>query len=199
MIRRGRALRHHASRYLMVLCVLPVALFAAAGRANYHIDPSSSEAMFRVRLFWVDKVNGHFTRVDGEVAPGPLPASWVVNATIPVDSVTMPSSRMRQWVLAPSFFDAQRHPTIHFVSNPFGQDELDRGGTLSGYLTLRGITAPIHFAVQPAHCTASTLQPCRILLRGNLQRSTFGMTSDRVALSDSVDLNLSITLQREIR
>jgi hypothetical protein len=37
------------------------------------------------------------------------------------------------------------------------------------------------------------------VLRGSLQRSTFGMTSDRVALSDNVDLNLSITLQPENR
>lgn len=183
----------------MGLWLLPATLSAATGSIDYHIDPASSQAMFRVRVFWLEKVKGHFTRVDGDVAPGPDRDSWVVNATIPVDSVTMPSSRLRQWVLAPSFFDAQHHPIIHFVSDPFARDELDRGGTLTGYLTLRGVTAPVQFAVQPAHCNASTPEPCRIMLRGNLQRSTFGMTSDRVALSDSVDLNLSITLQREIR
>lgn len=183
----------------MVLWLLPAVLSAATAQANYYIDPDASQAMFRVRLFWLDRVKGHFTRVDGDVAPGPRPDSWVVDATIPVDSVTMSTSLLRQWVLAPSFFDAQHHPVIHFVSNPFEQDELDRGGTLTGYLTLRGVTAPIHFAVDPAHCTQFTTASCTIVLRGNLRRSTFGMTSDRVALSDSVDLNLSITLQRGTR
>jgi hypothetical protein len=37
------------------------------------------------------------------------------------------------------------------------------------------------------------------MLHGNLRRSVFGMTADHLALSDSVDLNLSITLQRESR
>lgn len=183
----------------MVLGLLMLPLLAAANGTDYRIDPASSEAMFRVRLFWVDKVNGEFTHVDGAVVPGPRPDSWVVNATIPVDSVSMPSTRMRQLLLAPSFFDVRHHPTIHFVSNPIAQAELDHGGALTGYLTLRGITAPIRFAVEPVQCRRLVMTPCRIVLRGILQRSTFGMTSDRLALSDSVDLNLNITLQPETR
>jgi polyisoprenoid-binding protein YceI len=171
----------------------------AASETDYRIDPSTSQATFKVRLLWLDHVNGDFTEVMGDVVPGPQPDSWVVDATIAVDSVAMSSNRMRQWVLAPSFFDAGEYPTIHFVSNPIAQGELDRGGTLSGYLTLRGVTAPIQFDVQPVHCQTLAPTPCRISLRGNLQRSTFGMTSDRLAVSDSVDLNLSITLQRENR
>ena len=194
------ALWKQASR-LVFLLLLPAPLCAIASQADYHIEPDASQAVFRVRLFWLDYVSGLFTHVDGDVAPGPHPDSWVVNATIPVDSVTMSSSRMRQWLLAPSFFDAERHPTIHFVSNPVALTELDHGGTLTGYLTLRGVTAPIHFAVEPEHCTEEhdVTTPCRIVLRGNLHRSTYGMTSDRLAISDSVDLNLSITLQRETR
>ena len=194
-----RALRYYASRHLAFLLLLSP-LLAAAGQTDFHIDPDASQAVFQVRLFWLDNVNGHFTHVNGDVVPGPHPDSWVVDATIPVNSVAMPSSRMRQWVLAPSFFDVEHHPTIHFVSSPVALAELDHGGTLTGYLTLRGVTAPIHFAVEPAHCTANfTATPCKIVLRGNLRRSTFGMTSDRLAISDSVDLNLSITLQRETR
>lgn len=186
-------------RLLALLLLLPSPLFAAAGPAGYRINPDASEATFQVRLFWLDNVNGHFTHVDGDLAPGPQPESWIVNATIPVNSVSMTSSRMRKMVLAPSFFDAEHHPVIHFVSNPVAQSELTGGGTLTGYLTLRGITAPIQFAMEPERCEQLSAAPCKILLRGNLQRSTFGMTSNRVALSDRVDLNLSITLQRETR
>ncbi|WP_284319755.1 YceI family protein [Dyella acidisoli] len=199
MKRNASVLQRDTTWHLAFLLLFPLSLLAATNKTDFRIDPDTSQAMFRVRLLWLESVNGHFTHVDGDLAPGPNPGSWVVNATIPVDSVAMPTSRMRQWVLAPSFFDAQHHPTIHFVSNPIAQNELDDGGTLTGYLTLRGVTAPIHFALQPAHCAQLAPAPCRILLRGNLQRSTFGMTSNRLALSDSVDLNLSITLQRETR
>jgi polyisoprenoid-binding protein YceI len=187
-------------RYLifLLLLLLPLPLLAATG-TDYRIDSSSSEAIFRVRLFWVDNVSGEFTHVDGDVARGPGSDSWIVDASIPVQSVAMPSTRMRKWLLAPSFFDAQHHPTIHFVSNPVALTQLDEGGTLTGYLTLRGVTAPIHFAVEPVHCGQPATTPCKILLRGMLQRSTFGMTSDRLAISDSVDLNLSITLQAQTR
>lgn len=194
------SLQHHATWQLaLLLLLLPLSLLAATSKNDYRIDPDASLAVFRVRLLWLDNIYGQFTHVDGDVAPGPRPGSWVVSATIPVDTVSMTSSRMRQWVLAPSFFDAQHHPIIRFVSNPIAQTELDRGGTLTGYLTLRGVTAPVHFAMEPAHCAPRAPAPCRLLLRGNVQRSTFGMTSHRAALSDSVDLNLSITLQHETR
>ena len=183
----------------MALLLLLLPLLAAANGTDYRIDPARSEAMFRVRLFWVDKVNGEFTHVDGDVVPGPQPDSWVVNASIPVDSVSMSSTHMRQLLLAPSFFDVRHHPTIRFVSNPIAQAELDRGGALTGHLTVRGVTAPIRFAMEPVQCQQLVMTPCRIVLRGMLQRSTFGMTADRLALSDSVDLNLDITLQPETR
>jgi polyisoprenoid-binding protein YceI len=179
---------------LLFLLLLPLA-YAAASDGDYRIDPAASQAAFQVHVFWLESVHGHFSQVVGDVVPGPRPDSWVVNADIPVDSVAMPSSRLRRWVLAPSFFDASHHPTIHFVSDPFGQAQLDQGGTLTGYITLRGVTAPVQFDVQPAHCEHPALAPCRIQLSGRVHRSTFGMTSDRLALSDSVDLNLSITLQ----
>ncbi|RDS79629.1 YceI family protein [Dyella monticola] len=186
-------------RIVPLLLWLPLPLLAANSDTDYRIDPGASQAAFHLRVFWVDSVNGHFTHVDGDMLPGPHPASWVVNATIPVDSVAMSSTHLRQWVLDRSFFDAKDHPTIHFVSDPIAQSALDDGGTLTGYLTLRGITAPIRFAVEPMHCEQSVSAPCTIVLHGDLHRSTFGMTSDRVALSDSVQLNLSITLQRETR
>lgn len=182
---------------LLCLCVLPALL--AAHETDYRIDPAASQASFQVRVLWLEHVGGNFTQVAGSVVPGPDPDSLVVDAVIPVESVSMPSSRIRQWVLAPAFFDAEHHPQIHFVSDPVAQAELDSGGILTGNLTLRGVTAPIHFAVQPAHCDQLAPMPCRIMLQGRLRRSTFGMTSDRLALSDSVDLNLSITLQRENR
>jgi polyisoprenoid-binding protein YceI len=181
----------------LLFVVLPAC--AAASETDYRIDPAASQAAFQVRLLWLEHINGNFTQVIGEVVPGPHGDSWVVDATIPVDSVSMPTKRIRRWVLAPDFFDAGHHPTIHFVSDPIAQAELDHGGTLTGYLTLRGVTAPIQFAVQPIQCEQLPLSSCRILLHGSLQRSAFGMTSDRLALSDSVDLNLSITLQRESR
>jgi polyisoprenoid-binding protein YceI len=190
------ALQPYVARHLAFLLLIPLVLWAGPHDNDYRIDSSCSEAMFRVRLFWLDKVNGAFTHVDGDVVSGPRPDSWVVNATIPVDSVTLPSTRMRQLLLAPSFFDVEHHPTIHFVSDPIAQQDLEHGGTLTGYITLRGVTAPIHFNMQPAQCEQSEATPCRrIVLRGMLQRSTFGMTSDRLALSDNVDLNLNITLQ----
>jgi polyisoprenoid-binding protein YceI len=186
-------------RRLALLALLFFASSATASETDYRIDPLASQATFEVRVLWLEHVDGHFTQIAGDVVPGPGHDSWVVDATISVDSVAMPTSRMRRWVMAPAFFDASHHPLIHFVSNPISQADLDKGGTLTGYLTMRGVTAPIQFAVDPVHCEETSADPCKIMLHGNLQRSAFGMNTDLLALSDSVVLNLSITLQRENR
>jgi polyisoprenoid-binding protein YceI len=97
-------------------------------------------------------------------------------------------------VLAPEFFDAADYPDIRFVSDPLPQAVLERGGPLPGRLSLRGVTAPVSFTLHPLHCEGAPPAPCRIALNGALQRSGFGMTAHRTALSDQVELSLTIAL-----
>ena len=66
---------------------------------------------------------------------------------------------------------------------------------LEGELTLRGITQPMRFELQPSHCTPTVLQTCLIEARGSLSRSAFGMNAHRTALSDQVQLGLLIALE----
>ena len=103
---------YRALRQFMFLSLLWLPTLAAASETDYHIDPATSQVTFQVRLLWLDHVDGNFTQVIGNLLPGPRPDSWVVDATIPVASVSMTSTRMRQWLLAPAFFDAGHHPKI---------------------------------------------------------------------------------------
>ena len=177
---------------LFLCCLLPA--LAAATVPDYRFDAASSHANFRVRLFWLDKIDGHFPQVTGTVLPDAQGDRFVVDATIDVNSITMDSKRLRQWVLSREFFDAAAHPQIHFVSDALPRQVLEHGGELTGALTLRGITAPIRFELQPEHCT-TLATPCALMLNGRLQRSRFGMTADRLSLSDEVSLELAITLR----
>ena len=118
----------------------------------------------------------------------------MVDARITVDSIQMGSERIRRWVLAPEFFDVEHYPTIHFVSEPITLATLEKGGDLEGTLTLRGVARPAHFELLPSPCPLHEPQQCAIAVRGTIQRSDFGMTGHRAALSDKVELGLSISL-----
>ncbi|HET6433003.1 YceI family protein [Dyella sp.] len=177
-----------------LLLVLMLLACASVRGADYRIDTARSHAEFSVRLLWVRQINGRFTEIHGEVTLSPLRDSAVVEATVAVDSVAMASARLRRWVLDPEFFDVRRFPQIHFVSAPLAVRSLDRGGELPGWLTMRGVTRPVQFRLEPASCTLARGSVCRIEVRGSVHRSDYGMDGHSTAVSDTVQLGLLITL-----
>jgi polyisoprenoid-binding protein YceI len=165
-----------------------------AHAADYRIDPEHSHADFGVKLFWLSQIKGRFEEIDGDVTLSSLHDTATVDARITVDSIQMSSDRVRRWVLAPEFFDASRFPSIHFVSEPISLAMLEKGGDLDGTLTLRGITRPAHFEVLPSPCPLKAPHQCVISVRGTIQRSDFGMSAHRTAISDQVQLGMMISL-----
>lgn len=177
------------------LLLILLLIVAPLRGADYRIDSAHSHAEFGIRLLWVHQIHGHFADIHGEVTLNPLRDSVVVEATLNVDSVQMSSARLRRWVLDPEFFDARRYPTIHFTSAPLSVGSLDQGGALPGWLTLRGVTRPVRFQLEPADCTLRPGAICHIEVRGVIRRNEFGMNSHHTALSNDVALGLLITLQ----
>ena len=165
---------------------------APAHGTSWHIASARSHVDFDVRLLWLHRIRGRFEQVSGAVQPQP-DGRVVVNARIATDSLSMNSPRLRRWVLDEEFFDAAHYPTLRFVSLPLARSTLDDGGTLDGRLTLRGVTHPVRFQLQPARCTADA---CTIEAHGQLQRRDFGMQSHHTVLSDRVGLALSIAIVR---
>ncbi|MFC4765425.1 YceI family protein [Dyella koreensis] len=184
-------MRFRFTGWLLTPCLLATSLLHAA---DYRIDPLRSYADFGVRLLWLSQVEGRFERIDGEVTLSAQHDMALVDARIAVDSIRMDSDRFRRWVLAPEFFDLQHYPAIHFVSEPVPLRSLQQGGELFGALTMRGVTRPAHFELLPSHCPLDAPQQCKIELRGTVQRSDFGMTGHRTALSDQVSLGLLIAI-----
>jgi polyisoprenoid-binding protein YceI len=176
---------------------LALALLAArpAGAADYRIDMNRSHAEFGVRLLWLRQISGRFEQIAGEVSLNRARDSAVVDARIAVGSVIMSSERFRRWVLAPEFFDVEQHPTIHFVSEPIPLTALGQGGELHGWLTLRGITRPARFELQAAHCRPEAPEQCVLEVHGRIKRSDFGMDSHSTAISDRVELGMTVTLE----
>lgn len=162
--------------------------------ADYRIDPIQSHADFGVRLLWLTTISGRFDNIQGDITLSATRDAAVVDARIEVNSIRMSSERFRRWVLAPEFFDAEQYPTIHFVSEPVLIDSLQEGGELFGSLTIRGITRPAHFQLVSAPCVRGKPYECEIVVRGTIQRSDFGMTGHRTALSDNVELGMTIRL-----
>jgi polyisoprenoid-binding protein YceI len=172
-----------------------LALAATAPRAeDFRIAETRSHADFGVRLLWLHTISGRFTAIHGDVYVDHQGLA-TVDVNIDLNSVVMDSTRFRRWVLAPEFFDAQRHPTARFLSDPLPFYRLASGGSLDGQLSLRGVVRPIHLELLSADCVRIRPGNCVIEARGALSRGDFGMTSHGATLSDQVKLDLSIALE----
>lgn len=81
------------------------------------VDPAASSAEFRVPHFWgLVKVKGHFDRFDGWLEvddDGPRRLELVIDAT----SVSTGNRKRGEHLRGADFFDAERHPEVHFVSS----------------------------------------------------------------------------------
>jgi polyisoprenoid-binding protein YceI len=170
-------------------------LASPAIAADLRIDPVRSKADFSVRLLWVTSVTGHFEGIRGDLTTDPATATAVVRADIDTESIRMESARLRRWVLAPEFFDAEHHPTIHFVSQPTSITLLSHGGDVAGELTMRGVTRPVTFRLMANSCQPEAMAGCVLQLQGIIDRTEFGMLGRRGALSDRVNLGMAIVIE----
>lgn len=183
-------MRHLLSAIALLLSAAPLPLSAA----DLRIDPVRSRAEFSVRLLWVSTVSGSFDGIRGELVIDHAAQTAVVDADIDTDSIKMDSARLRRWVLAPEFFDAKHHPTIHFQSAPVALQLLSAGGDVDGKLTMRGVTRPVTFHLQANLCPPQALAGCVLQLHGIIDRTDFDMRGRRGALSDRVNLGMAIVL-----
>ncbi|WP_379988746.1 YceI family protein [Dokdonella soli] len=155
------------------------------------LDSPRSHATFRVKVMWLIGIRGEFSAVQGNVDIDRFRSQAVVDARIDADSVRMNVRGYEDWVKSAEFFDASVHPEIRFVSDPFPLQRLRNGGELPGTLTLRGVSQPVRFMLEPATC-AQPGHDCPIVATGMISRSPFGMRSRLGTLSDKVELDFSV-------
>ena len=170
----------------------PLAAAAAAAPQVLALDAARSRATFEVRLLYLIGLHGEFGSVHGSLNLDRASDAATVEAMIDTNAVHMRSHRYENWTKSAEFFDAQHFPQIHFASDPFPVMRLTQGGPISGTLTIRGTSKPATFEIDSTECKSPLTGECAVEAAGTIRRSDFGMRSRRGALSDKVDLNLTI-------
>ena len=176
----------------LALCACPA---AAAPRA-YDLLPDRSRILFRFD-------------VGGTAQTGEVPVS---QADIRVDtdnlaassaSVTADISRARtgfapvtQALHSPSVLDAASYPLTRFVSTRIrlgARGRISEGATITGDLTLRGVTRPLTLDAvlsRPAGSAPDDLSFLYVDLTGSLNRRDFGATGYPDLVADTVTLDI---------
>ena len=155
-------------------------------------DTARARAEFEVHVMWLFPVHGRFGTLQGTIAVDRLHATAKVDARIDGNDVHMRSAGNEDWVKSAEFFDAEHFPQIQFVSESFPLVLLKSGGKIDGVLTIRGVTRRARFELAESDCPDAIARTCPVEAAGTIRRSDFGMRSRRGALSDKVQLELSV-------
>jgi polyisoprenoid-binding protein YceI len=126
----------------MTSTTTPSALTTIPAPGTYALDPSHSSVSFSARHLMVSKVRGRFAVSGGKVVVNEQPTNSSVEAVIDAASVHSGDDKRDEHLRSDDFLATSTHPTIEFRSTSV-DDHGDGEFTLSGDLTLRGVTRPV--------------------------------------------------------
>lgn len=192
------------SRLLVSVCVVAFFLLASpASGSEWVIDSSHSSAQFAVRHFMVSTVRGTFGTLSGAVNLDEQDITQSsVTAEIDVASIDTREAKRDEHLRGTDFFDVETYPTMHFVSKKVEQIDAARY-TVTGDLTLRGVTREVAFAVEGS--PSPITDPWGKLRLGGvatatIDRTEFGLSYNRVLEAGGVTIGeeVRITIDFEL-
>jgi len=180
-------------RFLAALTAAFLVTTGAAHGAEFKVDPAHSFVRFKIQHLGYSWMWGGFNDVSGQFnydAANPAEAS--ITLSIQTASVDTNHAERDKHLRGSDFLDVNKYPTALFKSTKFTPNE--SGGTLTGELTLHGVTRPIVVEVQKIGEGPDPWGGYRAGFLGttSLNRGDFGMAYDLGPKSESMDFELGI-------
>jgi polyisoprenoid-binding protein YceI len=169
---------------------------SALAADTYNIDPAHSSVGFGVSHMVINTVRGKFNQFTGTVT---VDGKEVKDAkgTIQAKSIDTGVANRDNHLRSPDFFDAEKFPTITFVSK---KSETKDGQTiLTGDFTMHGVTKELSLPVKVKGPIKDMMGMQRIGLEGKteINRKDYGLTWNKaletggVVVGDEVELQIN--------
>ena len=175
------------SLLMMVTLLAPVTSRAA----NYALDPEKTTIQFSIKNLGFITVKGVFKKFRGTVTVDEAePAKSKADVTIDVASISTGIDLRDKDLRGASFFDAEKFPAMTFVAT---RVEPGSGAlTLTGNLTIKGVTKPVTLAVQGPTAVQGDARLAATATT-TLNRKDFGVSSG-ATIADT----LAVTIKAEL-
>jgi len=170
----------------------------------WKVDPGHAEVGFVGRHFMLTKVRGRFTKVDATVEIGERPEDSKVSAVIDMASVDSGDQTRDDHLRSEDFFDVSNHPKAEFSSTSVTWN--GTSGTLTGELTIKGVTRPVTLAVDYLGYARDPWDNDRTVFsaRGKINREHWGLSwnmaleTGGILVSKEIELALELEAVREV-
>jgi len=161
---------------------------------SYAVDPNHTQIGFTLSHMGFSHYTGRLSGATGSLTlSASNPATSKLSVTIPTASFSTTSAKLDSELVGPEWFDAEKFPTITFVST-----KVTRTGkgsaTIAGDLTLHGVTKPILLS---AHLIGAGTNPLDhkvtvgFDVSGTIKRADFGVATYEPLIGDEVTLSIN--------
>ena len=174
---------------------------------KWSLDPAHSEVTFKVKHLMISTVTGHFKKfsLDGETETNDFNTAKKIEFTADIDSIDTNNEQRDAHLKSADFFNAEKHSQILFSGNKYEADGEE--GTLSGDLTIAGITNPVKLNVEFGGIIVDPYGQTKagFTITGKISRKDFGITygstleTGGVLLGDEIKINAEIQLVKKVQ
>jgi polyisoprenoid-binding protein YceI len=163
----------------------------------YQMETRHTQVVFAISHFGITDYYGRFDKVSGTLNFNPAaPEKSAVSVSIDTSSANVMSSELVGEIVGPGVFDSAKFPVATFTSTSLVRTGPD-AGTMTGDLTLHGVTKPVTFDVTfnggetaPMGAAAYDLG---FHATATIKRSDFGL--DKMMWSSAVGNEVKLTIE----
>jgi len=167
--------------------ILFLVLFAftgtvAAAPMTYVVDPDHAHPAFEADHFGGLSVwRGIFKKTRGDIVLDKVAGTGTVDITVDMKSATVGQDKVDEIMAGPQIFDAAKYPEAHYQGT-LGGFVNGAPTTVTGTLTLHGVTKPVDLKILSFKCMPHPLykrEVCGADALGTLNRDEFGIDSGK--------------------
>jgi len=163
--------------YSLLILLLAVST-ATAAATTYTLDPDHTHPSFEVDHFGgLSTWRGTFKKTSGTVTIDTEAKSGTVNVVIDTATIDFAHDKLNEHATSPEMLDAAKYPSAEYKGK-FVDFANGAPRTISGALTLHGVTKPVTLTINSFKCFEHPMlkkQVCGADASGTFNRADFGV------------------------
>jgi polyisoprenoid-binding protein YceI len=164
--------------FIPVLVISSFAAAAGAAPVTYNLDPDHTHPSFEVDHFGGLSVwRGNFKKTSGKVTLDAAAKTGMVDITVDTASIDFAHDKLNEHVAKSEILDVAKFPTATYKGT-LGGFENGAPSTITGNLTLHGVTKPVALKINSFKCIQHPIlkkEVCGADASGTFNRADFGV------------------------
>ena len=178
------------------LALMSLAVGAAAAPVTYNVDPDHTHPTFDVDHFGGLSVwRGNFKKTTGKLTLDTAAKTGTVDVVIDTSTIDFAHDKLNEHVSGPEILNVAQFPTAEYKGT-LGGFTNGAPTTVSGNLTLHGVTKPVTLKINTFKCMQNPMSKkdvCGADASGTFSRADFGVNyGQQYGFNQDVNLHIQV-------